>query len=125
LSVRNSLAAAALAARTGRRRGTAAKVVWISPVAYSVLNVSTPRTLTAITASGYDVLAVTPHPDKRVTARLAASLGRDVGAVPGRVTSPQAEGTNDLLAAGAQVIRGAQDVLDGLFGAGCRAAPTR
>jgi squalene synthase HpnC len=27
--------------------------------------------LTAITASGYDVLAVTPHPDKRVTARLA------------------------------------------------------
>ena len=27
--------------------------------------------LTAITASGYDVLTVTPHPDKRVTARLA------------------------------------------------------
>jgi uncharacterized protein with GYD domain len=27
--------------------------------------------LAAITAADYDVLAVTPHPDKRVTARLA------------------------------------------------------
>jgi hypothetical protein len=27
--------------------------------------------LAAITGSGHDVLAVTPHPDKRVTARLA------------------------------------------------------
>jgi len=39
-----------LAASTARRRGTAAKVVRISPVPYSELNASTPRTLTAITA---------------------------------------------------------------------------
>src|SRR5437879_4937479 len=36
-----------------------------------------------------------------VTARLAAALDRPRGAVPGRVGSPQAEGTNGLLAAGA------------------------
>src|ERR1700730_5103735 len=40
----------ALAASTARRRGAAANVVRISPVLYSALNASTPRTLTAITA---------------------------------------------------------------------------
>jgi DNA processing protein len=53
-----------------------------------------------------------------VTAAHAASAGRPVGAVPGRVTTPQAVGSNGLLAAGATVIRDAQDVLDALFGAG-------
>lgn len=52
-----------------------------------------------------------------ITARLAEELGRAVGAVPGRVTSPLAEGPNDLLARGAQVVRGPGDVLDQLFGA--------
>jgi DNA processing protein len=56
------------------------------------------------------------------TARIAAELGRPVGAVPGPVTSPRATGTNALLAAGATVVRGAQDVLDALFGAGTRVA---
>jgi DNA processing protein len=55
-----------------------------------------------------------------LTARLARSLGRPVGAVPGRVSSPQAAGPNALLAAGAYVVRGAQDVLDVLYGAGAR-----
>jgi DNA processing protein len=45
-----------------------------------------------------------------------------VGAVPGRVTAPQAAGPNGLLAAGARVVRGPQDVLDHLFGAGVRRA---
>jgi DNA processing protein len=53
-----------------------------------------------------------------VTAAHAAAIGRPVGAVPGRVTSPQSIGSNGLLAAGATVIRDAQDVLDRLFGAG-------
>lgn len=53
-----------------------------------------------------------------VTARLARGLGRPVGAVPGRVTTPQAAGPNGLLAAGACVVRGPQDVLDHLFGVG-------
>jgi DNA processing protein len=55
-----------------------------------------------------------------VTAGFARSLGRPVGAVPGRVTTPQARGTNALLAAGASVVRGAQDVLDRVYGAGVR-----
>jgi DNA processing protein len=55
-----------------------------------------------------------------VTARLAGELGRAVGAVPGRVTAPQAAGPNGLLAGGARVVRGTQDVLDHLFGAGVR-----
>ena len=57
-----------------------------------------------------------------VTARLAREIGRPVGAVPGRVTTPQAAGVNGLLAAGACVVRGPQDVLDHVFGAGVRLA---
>lgn len=57
-----------------------------------------------------------------VTARLARGIGRPVGAVPGRVTTPQAAGPNGLLAAGACVVRGPQDVLDHLFGVGERTA---
>jgi DNA processing protein len=53
-----------------------------------------------------------------VTAALAAGLGRELGAVPGQVTSPRAAGSNRLLAEGAIVIRGAQDVVDRLFGVG-------
>jgi DNA processing protein len=61
-----------------------------------------------------------------VTARLADELERPVGAVPGRVTAPQSVGTNWLLAGGARLVRGPQDVLDHLFGAGVRkAAPPR
>ncbi len=62
-----------------------------------------------------------------VTAGIAGRLGRPIGAVPGRVTTPQAEGTNGLLAGGARVIRGPQDVLDALYGVGTRAfmAPPR
>jgi DNA processing protein len=55
-----------------------------------------------------------------LTARAARALRRPVGAVPGRVSSPQAAGPNALLAEGANVVRGAQDVLDVLYGAGMR-----
>jgi DNA processing protein len=54
-----------------------------------------------------------------ITAELAAGLERGVGAVPGAVTSRCAAGPNELLARGATLIRGAQDVLDCLYGAGC------
>ncbi|HET6871154.1 MAG TPA: DNA-processing protein DprA [Solirubrobacteraceae bacterium] len=57
-----------------------------------------------------------------VTARLAGELDRPVGAVPGRVTAPQSVGSNWLLAGGACLVRGPQDVLDHLFGAGVRRA---
>jgi DNA processing protein len=55
-----------------------------------------------------------------ITAEQAAKLGREVGAVPGRVTSRVARGTNALLAEGAAVIRDAQDVLDRMVGVGAR-----
>jgi DNA processing protein len=53
-----------------------------------------------------------------ITADLAGQLSREVGAVPGRVGSSPAAGTNALLHDGAHVIRGAQDVLDALIGPG-------
>lgn len=55
-----------------------------------------------------------------ITADLAAELGRDLGAVPGPVTSRASAGPNDLLAGGACVVRDAQDVLDAMLGAGAR-----
>ncbi|HEX5609062.1 MAG TPA: DNA-processing protein DprA [Solirubrobacterales bacterium] len=55
-----------------------------------------------------------------ITADLAADLGRDLGAVPGPITSRASAGPNNLLAGGACVIRGAQDVLDAMLGAGAR-----
>lgn len=56
-----------------------------------------------------------------ITADLAAELGRDLGAVPGPVTSRASTGPNELLAGGACVVRGAQDVLDAMLGAGVMA----
>jgi DNA processing protein len=56
-----------------------------------------------------------------LTAAWAGRLRRLVGAVPGRVGTRQAEGPNELLARGALVVRGAEDVLDHLFGPGSHA----
>lgn len=58
-----------------------------------------------------------------ITASLAQEAGREVLAVPGRVTAPQAAGTNALIVDGAPLIRHAQDVFDVLFGAGATSAP--
>lgn len=55
-----------------------------------------------------------------ITTDLAADLGRDLGAVPGPVTSRASAGPNGLLAAGAHLIRDAQDVLDAMLGPGRR-----
>lgn len=57
-----------------------------------------------------------------ITASFAQELGRDVAAVPGRVTSRMAAGTNRLLREGAPVIRGPEDLLDEIFGPGEGAA---
>jgi DNA processing protein len=53
-----------------------------------------------------------------ITARVAGDLGHEVGAVPGQVTSPKAEGSNRLLRDGATVFLDGDDVLDALFGPG-------
>lgn len=58
-----------------------------------------------------------------ITAEFAKDLGRCVAAVPGRVTSTLARGTNNLLKDGATPISGTEDVLDELFGVGVRQAP--
>ncbi len=61
-----------------------------------------------------------------ITARAARELGREVGAVPGQITSPSAAGANALLRDGAHVVDGVQGVLDLLFGVGARrAGPVR
>src|ERR1700733_14127002 len=64
------------------------------------------------------VVEARDHSGSLVTGRVAQELGRPVGAVPGRVTTPQAAGSNELLAAGACVVRSTQDILDHLYGAG-------
>jgi DNA processing protein len=58
-----------------------------------------------------------------ITAEFAKDLGRSVAAVPGRVTSTVARGTNNLLKDGATPISGTEDILDELFGVGARRAP--
>jgi DNA processing protein len=55
-----------------------------------------------------------------ITVDLAADLGRDLGAVPGPVGSRLSAGPNNLLAGGACLVRGAQDVLDAMLGPGTR-----
>jgi DNA processing protein len=60
-----------------------------------------------------------------ITTDLAADLGRDLGAVPGPIGSRMSAGPNALIAGGACVVRGAQDVLDAMLGAGVkRVEPT-
>jgi DNA processing protein len=51
-----------------------------------------------------------------ITADLALDLGRDVGAVPGPITSWRSKGANALLHDGAALIRDAGDVLDVVVG---------
>jgi DNA processing protein len=64
------------------------------------------------------VVEAAPRSGSLITADLATELGRDLGAVPGPVTSRASAGPNELLAGGACVVRDGQDVLDALLGAG-------
>jgi DNA processing protein len=64
-----------------------------------------------------------PGSGSLITVARARELGRPVGAVPGRVTASLAAGPNALIAGGDAVVRGPEDVLERLFGAGVREAP--
>src|SRR4029077_2591834 len=64
------------------------------------------------------VVEAPPRSGSLIPADLAADLGRDLGAIPGPVTSRASAGPNNLLAGGACVIRDAQDVLDAMLGPG-------
>ena len=61
-----------------------------------------------------------------ITADLAPEFGRELGAVPGPVTSRSRRGPTPCSST-ARAVRGAQDVLDALLGVGGRArgAPAR
>jgi len=71
------------------------------------------------------VVEARPGSGALLTARCAAELGRRLGAVPGRITSPLARGPHQLLREGALLIDGCGDVFDGLFGPGASARPER
>jgi DNA processing protein len=56
------------------------------------------------------------HSGSLITARIAADLGREVGAVPGDIHLPASAGAHALVADGAALISGPQAVLDRLVG---------
>jgi DNA processing protein len=60
------------------------------------------------------VVEAAAHSGSLITARLALELGREVLAVPGRITDEQALGTNDLLRDGAGPVTHPADILDRL-----------
>ncbi len=57
-----------------------------------------------------------------ITTTMAADLGREIGAVPGQVTSPLSAGANSLIDDGATLVRGGADVLEAVLGPGTAAA---
>jgi DNA processing protein len=75
---------------------------------------SAERLLAALTTVAL-VVEAEDCPRELATARLARSFGRPVAAVPGRVTSIASSGPHALLRDGAQLIRGAADVLELLY----------
>jgi DNA processing protein len=73
------------------------------------------RTL-ALLAQMTIVVEAGEHPRELACAHVARARGREVAAVPGRVSSPASQGTNALLMEGANLVRNTQDALDVLYG---------
>ncbi len=70
--------------------------------------------LIAALAAALVVVEAAPRSGSLITARLALDLGRDVLAVPGRLTDELAVGTNALIADGAAPALGPEDLLEPL-----------
>jgi DNA processing protein len=62
------------------------------------------------------------QPRELAGALIARATGGTLAALPGRVTSPGARGTNALLMDGAQLVRGVKDILDLLPARAARAS---
>jgi DNA processing protein len=58
-----------------------------------------------------------------ITADFALQSGRDLAVVPGQVNARVSAGSNGLLRDGATLVRGAEDVLDIVYGVGCGPRP--
>jgi DNA processing protein len=65
-------------------------------------------------ALGVVVVEAAERSGALITARLSAELGREVMAVPGRVTSPVSRGTHALLKDGAALVESWEDVIGAL-----------
>jgi DNA processing protein len=79
------------------------------------------RTL-ALLAELVIVVEAGEHPRELACVQLARTLGKKLGAVPGRITSQPSRGTNQLIKERVELVRGAQDALDLLYGVGQRTA---
>jgi DNA processing protein len=58
-----------------------------------------------------------------ITADFATQAGRELAVVPGQINARVAAGSNALLHDGANVVRGAEDILDIVYGVGCGPRP--
>lgn len=63
---------------------------------------------------GILIIEAAEHSGSLITARLAAEQGREVFALPGQITSPNAFGPNLLIKDGAKLVQGWQDVIEEL-----------
>jgi DNA processing protein len=107
-----------------RRIVATGAVVSESPPGYSPGRWDFPKRNRIMAAlAGMTVVVEARDPSgSRITADRALQLGRDVGGVPGPVSSQLSAGPHSLIRDGAALVRGAQDVLDQLLGVGEAAA---
>lgn len=64
---------------------------------------------------GLIVIEASIHSGSLITASLALEQGREVFAVPGRITSPRSGGTNQLIREGAKLVARADDIIEEIF----------